>query len=99
MYGNERKAGSFWAACREEAGVQGERQTLLERLDPLTGRHPTEPDEQQQAARVSEGERKSAQINMDSHTYRDTDNTDLVVVFVWVVLAAVPSPLCFPLQR
>lgn len=93
------KPGVFALVCWEEAGVQGERQTLLERLDSLTGWHPSEPDEQQQAARVSEGERKSAQINMDSHTYRDTDNADLVVVFVWVVLAAVLSPLCFPLQR
>lgn len=38
--------------------MQAERQMLLERLDPLTGRHPSEPDEQQQAARVSEGGEK-----------------------------------------
>lgn len=83
----------------KKARVQGERRPLLEQLGPLTGRHPSEPDEQQQAARVTEGEgerKQPPQINTDSHTYQDTDNPDVVVVFVSVVLALVPSPPYFP---
>lgn len=50
------KPREFCAACWETARSQGERQTLLEQLVRLTGRHPSAPDERQQAPRETEGE-------------------------------------------
>lgn len=47
----------FSAACWETGKLQGERQTLLEQLGPLTGQHPSEPDRRQQVVREREREK------------------------------------------
>lgn len=70
-YGNKEKR-EFCAVFWEKARLQSEQQTSLEQWAPLTGWHPSEPEERQQAAKERErerGERKRERENASTNKH------------------------------